>query len=85
LVLVGLHDLRKDSPTLGVEMKFSLGNHKAQLLLIPRGVAHGVSNISLRPAMMVYLLNQQFNLEDPDEGRLPVDIFGKNFWKMPKG
>ncbi len=85
LVLIGLHDLRKDSQTIGVEMKFPLGNHKAQLLLIPRGVAHGVANISTRPATMVYLLNQQFDLNDPDERRLPVDVFGKDFWEMPKG
>lgn len=85
LVLVGLHDLRKDSPTFDLEMKFPLGNHKAQLLYIPRGVAHGVSNISTRPATMVYLLNQQFDLTDPDERRLPVDFFGKDFWEMPKG
>lgn len=84
-VLVGLHDLRKDSHTMGQEMKFPLGNHKAQLLYIPRGVAHGVANISTRPATMVYLLNQQFNLNDPDERRLPVDFFGKDFWDMPKG
>lgn len=85
LVLIGLHDLRKDSHTLGLEMKFPLGNHKAQLLYIPRGVAHGVSNISSRQATMVYLLNQQFDLNDPDERRLPVDFFGKDFWDMPKG
>ncbi len=85
MVLVGLRDLRKDSPTMGVEMKFSMGNHKSQLLLIPRGVAHGVANISTKPAVMVYLINQQFDINDPDERRLPVDKFGKDFWEMPKG
>ncbi|MDP1710236.1 MAG: dTDP-4-dehydrorhamnose 3,5-epimerase family protein [bacterium] len=85
MVLVGLHDLRKDSPTMGMEMKFPMGNHKSQLLFIPRGVAHGVANISIRPATMVYLVNQQFDTNDPDEKRLPVDIFGKDFWEMPKG
>lgn len=85
MVLVGLRDLRKGSPTMGVEMKFPMGNHKSQLLLIPRGVAHGVANISTKPASMVYFVNQRFDINDPDERRLPVDMFGKDFWNMPKG
>lgn len=82
---VGLYDLRNDSSTKGVSTKLILGNHKAQLLLIPRGVAHGVANNSSHPISMFYLLNQQFNLQDPDEHRLPWDILGKDFWETAKG
>lgn len=84
-MLVGLVDLRKNSTTANQQMRIVLGNHKTQLLMIPRGVAHGVSNIGTTPASMVYLLNQQFDLNDPDERRLPWDHFGKDFWLPQKG
>lgn len=84
-VLVGLYDLRKKSATKGILMRLILGNHKSQLLLIPRGVAHGVSNISPKPINMFYFVNQKFSLEDPDERRLPWDFFGKDFWQIQKG
>jgi hypothetical protein len=48
-------------------------------------VAHGCANISPKSANMFYLTNQQFNVESPDEYRLPWDHFGKDFWEMTKG
>lgn len=84
-LLVGLKDIRENSPTKDLSMRLILGSYKALLLLIPRGVAHGCANISSQPSAMVYFTNQQFSAEDPDEYRLPSDTFGADFWEMTKG
>jgi len=36
-------------------------------------------------ATILYYVNQRFNLEDPDERRLPWDIVGEDFWRMTPG
>jgi dTDP-4-dehydrorhamnose 3,5-epimerase len=84
-LLVGLIDTRKDSPTYNASMRFVMGGGKAQLLYIPRGVAHGGANIGTTPSTIVYFVNQQFNLSDPDERRLPWDVLGADFWQMTPG
>ncbi len=84
-VLVGLFDARKDSATYQKSMRFVLGAGRAQVLYIPRGVAHGVANIWTHPASMIYLVNQLFNPEKPDEHRLPWNTIGDDFWEIKKG
>lgn len=84
-LLLGLLDVRKDSPTKHLTMRLALGNGKAHLVYIPRGVAHGASNLSKKATTVVYFVNQQFDINDPDERRLPWDIIGSNFWEMTKG
>ncbi|MBV9850831.1 MAG: dTDP-4-dehydrorhamnose 3,5-epimerase family protein [Armatimonadetes bacterium] len=84
-LLVGLADARKNSPSYGVSMRFVMGGGKAQLLYIPRGVAHGGANVGLVPATILYYVNQRFDLSDPDERRLPWDILGEDFWKVTPG
>ena len=80
-LLVGLWDIRKNSSTRGVSLKFNLGGGKSQLLFIPRGVAHGSINLSLKEVEMFYFMSQQFNIKDPDEQRVPWDSLGADFWK----
>jgi len=84
-VLVGLYDLRKNSPAQKISMRFTLGGGKSQLLYIPRGVAHGYTNLTKKPISIVYFVNQKFNPNSPDEYRLPWDILGEDFWKMTRG
>jgi len=84
-LLVGLWDVREDSPTANVRMRVVLGAGRAQLLVIPPGVAHGCANLSNEPVDIIYFINRQFNPEDPDEQRLPWDVLGEEFWKMSKG
>ncbi|WP_395142406.1 dTDP-4-dehydrorhamnose 3,5-epimerase family protein [Armatimonas sp.] len=84
-LLVGLLDCRKDSPTSGTSTRIILGGGRAQLLYIPRGVAHGGANIGTQNATILYFVNQHFNLDDPDERRLPWDILGSDFWQMTPG
>jgi dTDP-4-dehydrorhamnose 3,5-epimerase-like enzyme len=84
-LLVGLVDARADSPTAGASMRLVLGAGRAQILYIPRGVAHGCANIGAAPATILYYVNQHFNINDPDERRLPWDLLGAEFWQMTPG
>ncbi|HEY9676680.1 MAG TPA: dTDP-4-dehydrorhamnose 3,5-epimerase family protein [Drouetiella sp.] len=84
-LLIGLFDARKDSPTYNKQMRFVLGAGRAQALYIPRGVAHGLANVGIAPANMIYFVNQCFDAANPDEHRLPWDILGEDFWELKKG
>jgi dTDP-4-dehydrorhamnose 3,5-epimerase len=84
-LLVGLLDVREGSSSYQVTMRLALGAGKARLLLIPRGVAHGVANVGRLPASLIYLTNQAFDPHDPDEHRLPYDLLGADFWTMRAG
>ncbi len=80
-LVVGLWDMREKSPTKGVSMKLVLGGGKAHMIFIPKGVAHGYMNVSQNPATILYFVSQQFDLENPDERRLPWDSL-KGFWDV---
>ncbi len=83
-VIVGLLDIRENSKTKRLSMKLSLGDGKAQLVYIPRGVAHGLSNPYQKEVTMTYLVNNWF--DGSDEWRLPDDfLVGKEFWEIEKG
>lgn len=84
-LLVGLIDLRKNSPTKDIKMRFSMGGGKSQLLYIPRGVAHGLANMGTNNAREIYFTNQKFDAKNPDERRLAWDTFGADFWKFKYG
>ena len=79
-LVFGLWDLREKSPTKGLTMRFALGGGKAHLLYIPQGVAHGYMNVSGNPATIIYATSEQFDVENPDENRLPWDSI-KDFWE----
>lgn len=84
-LLLGLWDIRKDSPTKHKSMRLALGGGKAHLIYIPRGVAHGAVNFSNKEGTILYFVNAQFDIANPDEHRLPWDALGKEFWELPKG
>lgn len=84
-LLIGLIDVREASPTCGQSMRFVMGGGKAQLLYIPRGVAHGCGNLGTSPCTILYYVNQHFNLDNPDEHRLPWDVLGEPFWQITQG
>ena len=86
-VLVGLVDLRRGSPTASNLQRLTFGAGRCHRLLIPRGVAHGVANLTLRPQAMMYAVNQFFSASpaEADEWRLPWNRFGEGIWTMDKG
>jgi dTDP-4-dehydrorhamnose 3,5-epimerase len=83
--LVGLFDARDGSATKGTAMRLVLGDGKAHLLYIPRGVAHGYRNLSDKHGYIIYFVNNTFKIQDPDEKRLDWDAIGPEFWELPKG
>ena len=82
-LFVGLWDLRKKSKTNERTMRIILGAGKSQLLFIPKGVAQGAAVFQHLPLDLYVFSNQQFNIKNPDEKRLPWDSLGKEFW-FPK-
>ncbi len=84
-LLVGLVDCRKDSRTYNLSQRLVMGAGRAQVLYIPRGVAHGMCNLWETPVNMIYFVNQHFDPNNPDEHRLPWDLVGPDFWQISKG
>lgn len=84
-MILGLWDCRDNSATKGKSMKVVMGNGTSKLVVVPRGVAHGVVNVGKKPGSVFYFVNNQFTLADPDERRLKWDALGANFWEVEKG
>jgi dTDP-4-dehydrorhamnose 3,5-epimerase len=81
-LLLGLWDVRENSPTKGVSMRIPITHNR--LVYIPRGVAHGAANHSTHHGEVIYFVSNWYNKEDPDEQRLPWDSLGSAFWEMKK-
>ncbi len=84
-LLVGLLDVREQSATAGLSMRFVMGGGRAQLVYIPAGVAHGAANLSQATAAILYFTSAGFDPQDPDEHRLPWDTLGAEFWQIQPG
>lgn len=84
-MILGLWDVRENSTTKGATMKIPMGNGMSRLVVVPRGVAHGVVNVASAPGTIFYFVNNQFNISEPDERRLKWDALGAEFWEVEKG
>ncbi|MDH7476659.1 MAG: dTDP-4-dehydrorhamnose 3,5-epimerase family protein [Microgenomates group bacterium] len=84
-MILGLWDLREKSKTKDLKMKIVMGNGVSKIVYVPRGVAHGVVNISKKPGEVIYFVNQIYDKRNPDERRLPWDALGSDFWEIEKG
>jgi dTDP-4-dehydrorhamnose 3,5-epimerase len=78
-LMVWLVDCRKGSRTAGIKRRLVLSGEQPMQVYIPAGVAHGYK-ASGEGATLVYMMDQQFNLENPNEGRLMWDQFGNEIW-----
>jgi dTDP-4-dehydrorhamnose 3,5-epimerase len=78
-LMVWLVDCRAESPTAGVRRKVILSGEQPTQLYIPSGVAHGYKAGSVG-ATLLYAMDQQFDVSDPNEGRLPWNYFGIELW-----
>lgn len=83
-LIIGLWDLREKSPSKGMTMRLAFGGGKAHWVYIPKGVAHGYMNPFEKPATVLYLTSEQFNMQEPDEMRMPWDSMGEKFWELAK-
>jgi dTDP-4-dehydrorhamnose 3,5-epimerase len=83
-LLVWLVDCREDSPSAGERQPVLLSGESPEWLHIPSGVAHGY-RAGGAGALLLYGMDQQFDREDPNEGRLPWDYFGSALWDEDRG
>lgn len=81
---VWLVDLRAGSATEGNRRAVILSGEEPAQLYIPAGVAHGYQ-AGVTGALLLYAMDQQFNLQKPNEGRLPWDFFGAELWAEDRG
>ncbi len=65
-------DLRKASATAGATQVVVLGEGRDAWLRIPAGVAHGYRPLTV-PCGLLYVVTRCFDLDDPDEYRIPWD------------
>lgn len=61
-LLLGLHDIRPESPTLGLSDMIGLSAEQPRAILIPPGVCHGF--YYLEPTIHLYAVSHYFNPAD---------------------
>lgn len=86
-VQVVLHDLRKDSNTYKeTHVLFAGELYEPQVIVIPKGIAHGYKVLGDGPVVMLYMTTKSYNAKDPDERRIPFDDPGIGFdWDRKYG
>jgi dTDP-4-dehydrorhamnose 3,5-epimerase len=67
---VVLYDRREDSPTHGEVNEFFMGERNPILLVIPKGVLHGMKGVGTETAMIINLPTHPYDHQDPDEFRV---------------
>ena len=71
MLKVALYDDRQGSPTRGQVNEFFLGEQNPALLVIPKGVLHGMKGVGVEPALLINVPDQVYDYADPDEFRVP--------------
>lgn len=71
MIKLVLYDGRVNSPTFQCLEEHFIGDHRPQLIQIPAGVYHGFKNVSDVEALVINCVTEPYNLETPDEERLP--------------
>ncbi len=66
-----LYDDRADSPTRGQVNEFFIGEHRPLMVQIPRGVLHGIKGMGSEEAIVINMVTEPYNREQPDEFRVP--------------
>jgi dTDP-4-dehydrorhamnose 3,5-epimerase len=83
-LMIWLVDCRDSSPTLGVRRKLVFSGEQPMMVHIPSGVAHGYQ-AGVQGAILLYAMDAQFDMSDPNEGRLPWNHFGDDLWAEDMG
>jgi len=83
-LMIWLVDCRAGSPTLGMKRKLVFSGEQPMMVYIPSGVAHGYQ-AGENGATLLYAMDAQFDISDPNEGRLPWDQFGADLWAEDMG
>ncbi len=73
MIKLVLFDKREKSPTKGELNEYFIGDSSNKLIVIPPGVYHGWKNIKLEESIVVSVINNLYNRDNPDEIRLPYN------------
>ena len=71
MMKIVLFDDREGSPTRGEVNEFFVGDFNPMIIKIPKNVYHGFKCISEEEALVVNIITEPYNRENPDEFRLP--------------
>jgi dTDP-4-dehydrorhamnose 3,5-epimerase len=69
----GLFDDRPESPTHRQLSVFTISDRRRALVVIPRGVYHGIENVGTDEAFYLNLPTRPYDHADPDKYRLPLE------------
>lgn len=69
----GLYDDRRESPTHKALNVFTVSERHRALVVIPRGVFHGIENVGVDEAIYLNMPTRAYDHADPDKHRLPVE------------
>lgn len=81
---IWLVDCREGSPTVGVKRKLVFSGEQPMMVYIPSGVAHGYQ-AGEQGATLLYMMDAQFDITNPNEGRIAWDNFGVDLWGEDRG
>lgn len=73
MIKLVLYDDRDDSKTRGSIEEYFIGEHNNRLITIPPGVYHGWKNIRNDESIVISVISELYNRDNPDELRLPYD------------
>ncbi len=81
--VIVLYDLRDESSTHGETQTILADENNPQLVVIPKGVAHGYKALGEKPVLLFYHTTEPYNATAPDEERIPHDDPKINFnWNI---
>lgn len=73
MIKLVLHDVRKDSPTIGETNEFFIGENNQMLVKIPPMVLHGWKCISSKESLVINITSYKYDYQNPDEHRFKWD------------
>jgi dTDP-4-dehydrorhamnose 3,5-epimerase len=71
------------NPDKEIFSQFIFGEKNPGVLAIPKGSWHGMSTVGDEIATLLYYVTEEYNLEDPDEERLPPNAHKISKWNFP--
>ena len=70
MIKMALYDDREGSSTRGEVNEFYIGEHRPQLVRVPRMVYHGWKCVSTEEAIIINTPSMTYNYREPDEFRI---------------
>jgi len=90
-LMIVLYDARQNSPNYRQINEIRCGLARPTLVTVPPGVWHGICNIGHEPAVLINMVDQAYEYENPDHWRIPADspevpyVFNHQSWKDALG